>query len=229
MQQLRLLGLAMMAVLVVGAIVSASAFALENPEILPNPTATAPLSFSWTGAAANLVPSVGKKEIGCKNSTASGKFTSARLGLITIDFTECATEAGASKCGSLGDTKGTILVGSADIHLFAYEEAGKLLLGAAAIFLGELHIECQGGILFLIKGTALSAVSGVVSGVTTKTATLTYAQSKGLQAIRTCKLDKAFCEGKTYELLTNFGGGFESSGEETKAELKFAQEATVDF
>ena len=233
MHRFKLLGLALMAVFALGAVASSSALA-ENPEILPNPTALAPLTFTAEGTATSvLAPSVGKRSIECEKILAKGEFTSARLGKTTIDFHNCKSEG--VKCWSLGDetsplgNKSVILVDNADIHLVDILPLSTLALGAAVILLSELHLECQGGLLVLIKGTVIGEVIGPKTEVKTKTGELSFKQSKGVQAIKKCDLTKEFCEGKEYNLLTNFGAGFEQSGEEAKATVTFNKEAAFDF
>jgi hypothetical protein len=211
----------------------------EQPEILPVPAEKAPLTF--TGESSELFEisaNKGKNNIGCLAVKATGSFTSADLGKATLDIEGCTANAKAVKCWSLGDEKAldakkveksVILVDNADLHLVDILPAGKLELGLTIKLASELHIECQGGLLFLLKGTVIGIVEGVTSLVKTKTAKLTFAATGGVQNVRECMTSKAFCEGKKYELEANFGGGFLPAAEVANANVTFAKEVEFHF
>jgi hypothetical protein len=234
MKRLRIVGLALLALFALSAIASSSAMA-EQPEILPVPTEKEPLTLTAEGPLAELTSNEGKNTIDCEKVLVNGSFTSADLGKATFDFHNCTAEKKAIKCWSLGDEKSplgeksVILLDNADIHLVDILPAGTLQLGLAVILLKELHIECQGGILILIKGTAIGIVEGVTSGVKTKTHKVNFAVTKGVQNVRECMTLKVFCEGKKYELEANFGAGFKPAGEVATATVTLNKEVAFDF
>ncbi len=227
MQRLRLLSLALLAILAVAAIASASAFALENPEILPNPTEAKPLNFTSKSGAGTLI-TIGGNAITCADDTNEGKFTSARLGPVTVTFLTC-TSTGGVKCKTAGAEAGKIVL-EAGIHLVDFKKGTTLTLGAVITLSKNIVITC-GVLKDEVKGSVMGEVSGVTSGVETSTGTLTFtAKEKGVQLLSKCELDKTFCEGKTFKLEASFNGStFESASEETTDEMKFAEKIRIDF
>jgi hypothetical protein len=228
MKRFRLLGVALLAFMALG-VVGASVAAAENPEILPTPTTAAPLKFtsvSDEGSAPVLQATKEAGKIKCKDLTNKGEFTSARLGKITIDFLgEC--ESNKAKCKTEGDTTGTILV-SGDIHLVDIEKGTELRLGVVVTLEKALVITC-GVVKDEVKGAVIGLVLEVTSLVKTKHITADFNQTAGEQELKECKLDKAFCEGKKFLLESNFGEGFELSGQEVKDLITFEKEAEVHF
>jgi hypothetical protein len=224
MRQIKLLGVALIAIFALTATAATTAALAEQPEIL----STLPAKFTGKGGVGKLELTKGKK-IECKTNTNSGEFTSVNLGIITIDFHECHAEETSVECHSLGDKEGLILVGG-DLHIVDLGGT-SLPLGLVVILLSELHVECAGGILFLIKtdNGVIGEVTGIKSGEKTKTAKVKFESTGGTQKIKTCTQEKTFCEGKEFLLLGNVGKGFELGGEATESEVTFEKEAIVDF
>jgi hypothetical protein len=228
MREIKLLGAALTACLALCLIGSATAAALENPEILPNPTAATPLKFtsvSEKGSEPKFESTKGE-DIDCKDLTNKGEFTSARLGVVMIDFLgEC--QLLGIKCKTAGDTTGTILT-EGDIHLVSIEKGTELRL-AVAITPKPFTITC-GVVVVEVKGTVIGLGEGVTSGTKTKTLTADFVPGiKGEQEIRECKLDKAFCTGKKFLLEMNFGEGFELANLSVKDNITLEKEAALDF
>ncbi len=88
MRRFQTIGLAILAVLALSAITAATASALENVEVLPNPTKTAPLTFESDGPAGVLEGEQAGSPIECGGGVKNkGEITSANLGVATLTFT----------------------------------------------------------------------------------------------------------------------------------------------
>jgi hypothetical protein len=139
MRRLSLIGLALIAVLALGAFAASTAFAL--PELLPH--------GSWTGkddggaAKPTLEISGSTNIVICESgATANGADETDTLGLFHIDFLGCVIKGTAVKCESASDTAGTILLLGTYHYVFDTLGAGESL-GVAILFLPEhLHFTC---------------------------------------------------------------------------------------
>jgi hypothetical protein len=230
MKRFRLLGVALLAFMALG-VAGASVASAENPEILPLPTTAAPLKFTSISAKGSepVLESAGGVTIKCKKLTNKGEFTSARLGLVTLDF-EGECESKGAKCKAEGDASGTILLSKADIHLVAFKISTVLRLGVAVTVPPATNLVITCGVIKTeVKGTAIGLASGITKDTKTKTVTAEFKQTKGAQEQKTCELDEAFCKGKTYNLESTLGGSFEQSGEAVIDEITFEKEAEVHF
>jgi len=147
MRRLSMIGLALMAVLALGAFASTTAFAL--PELLPHGT--------WTGnddgGAAKPTLEIlggGILPIECAAATGEGADETDTLGLFHIMFTGCHLKTTATRCESAGDTAETILA------LGTYHYVDDFLgtaatLGVAILFLPDhLHLTCLTAVNTLI-------------------------------------------------------------------------------
>jgi hypothetical protein len=246
MQRIKLLGLALIALVAFGAIASASAFA-EGPEITPAPTKTAPLTFSGTGGAATLQ---GTKTSNAVTATAvkfKGEFTSQDTGTGTVEFSGVKS-AELGKCNSPGQASGVVLT-EGPVQLVD-------VLPTSTLDLGWLVTPHQDGeptkdLTFVCGGVATIVILGSVIGVTdastgsllTSPSTFTagtteykvlFKQSaQGKQEILTCMLLKVTCltEGKenNFHLESDFGLGHELAAEVANVALKFGGSGTLTF
>lgn len=136
MKRFRLLGVALLAVLAVGVVMSASAFAL--PELLPIKAGGS--TFTGKNDSSVIHLETGKKEtIECSAATANGTATNDTTGTFHITFTGCKEIPLGVACNSLGDASGSILT------LGTFDNVFDTLspLGEAILFLIEpVHIEC---------------------------------------------------------------------------------------
>jgi hypothetical protein len=142
-----MIGLALMAVLALGAFASTTAFAL--PELLPK--------GAWTGkddggAAKPTLEVLGGAvtPIECTAATGQGADETDTLGLFHITFTGCHLKATLNKCESAGDVTETILALGTYHYVFDTLGAGEAL-GVAILFLPEhLHLTCLTAVNTLI-------------------------------------------------------------------------------
>jgi hypothetical protein len=231
--------LVILAAFALSAIVATTASALENIEVLPNPTKTTPLNFESKGPAGELEGEQAGSAIECKESTGKGEITSTNLGVATETFTGCKSAISGSKCESLPkETPGTVEVKErfhlVDVLLPKGEPAPELMLGVVDILSELLHIECGAAILVLIGNDVLGEFSnGAESGVKTKEGTVDFQQTKGVQRVKECDLDKAFClEGsthKTFGLYIELGKGREKAGWDQEETITLEKEAAFDY
>jgi hypothetical protein len=234
MQRFRLLGIALMAILAISAIASATA-AAENPEILPVPTAKNPLKFTSQGLDKEyILETTIKLQIICKTVTNKGEFTSQDSGTATIDFEGCTAKT--NKCKAEGDVDGTILV-FADINLVDLKKAGLALKEALGVEILPLNAAKE-NILLITCGAVKTEVKGSVLGredkikdlVKTKTGELLFNQKEGEQEFTECELLKAFCAGNKFKLESNLAGVFELAGElALKVDITFEKEFEIHY
>jgi hypothetical protein len=236
MKRLRLVGLAILAIFALSAITAATASA-ENVEVLPVPTKTAPLTFTSKGPAGELTGEQAGSAIECTEVTNTGEITSANLGVGTLTFKGCKSELNGAKCKSLPETtaNGTIEL-KVDFHLVDVllpkgEPAPELMLGLVVILLELLHVICGATLLILIGAALIGEFNKFAeSGVKTKEGTVNFEQtSKGVQKVKECDLDKAFCSGKTFGLYDELGKGREKAGITQNDTITLAKEAAFDY
>jgi hypothetical protein len=242
MKRIRLVGLAILAILALSAITATTASA-ENVEVLPVPTKTAPVKFESKGPAGVLAGEQAGSAIECKELTNSGEITSANLGVATLKFTGCKSELSGAKCESLPKVAAGTIELKVDFHLVDLllgegEPLPKLMLGLVIILLELLHVECGAALLILIGEALIGEFNAKTpeSGVKTTGGTVLFEQTKGVQKVKECDLDKAFCEpgGKkaTFGLYIELGKGREKGGikqEDTITFIPAKTEAAFDF
>jgi hypothetical protein len=236
MKRMRLTGFALIPLFALGAFASASASA-ENPEILPVPTAAAPLNFTATGGEPTLQATKEANRLRCAKETAKGSFTTQDKGIILIAFEGC--EGKGAACTSPGDAKGVELtkgvVEFVDVLPTATLDLGVLITPTEAGSTADLKFECAGvftvevlqsfvGIVDNAKGELLTA-----NTKTKEIKALWKSAALGEQEIKTCDLLKATCEGKAFGLAASFGKGEELVAEIADAALTFEKEAEVHF
>ena len=236
MKRIRLIGLTLIAVLALGALAASSASA-EGPEISPAGTKEAPIKFEGINNGNTVLESTLGTKVTCKVAKAKGEFSSANLGLVLIDFEGC--ESGGAKCNSPKDNAGVILV-LLNMHLVDVLPTGTLDLG---VWLepkeelpgtGDLHFTCGAILTSVILGSVIGVADNLAgelltNGAKGKEFKVLWKGAKGEQEIKTCDLEKAFCEGKKFELLSDFGFGHELGAEIADATLKFEKEVEFKF
>ena len=149
MKRLKVLGLLIMAVSMLGATVaasSASAAKMENAEftVVTNGTST-----SGPGTL------FGAAEIKCADDTDTTKAINKKEGTISIDFLKCLLLN--EPCHSLGDKEEVILTGGTYL-LVLLDINGKDQLGIA-IIIKPLHIECKFlNTLVVVEGSVIGLI-----------------------------------------------------------------------
>jgi hypothetical protein len=201
MHRIKLIGLAILTVLAVSAVASATASA-ASPEFVPGAAGT---TFTGESGSGTLTASGGS--ITCtKDLLLNGKLTTAKnLATVEIHFTGC-TAFGIFGAHSLGDSEGTILL-TLDLLLCYISKDDKE--GKEGV-----HIEVAGK-LIVVKGDQV----GQITPVNTKTGKFTIVY----------KNPPVQCEGKTEHFLAeeNETGGFKEAFEATTETSTFGIEQTL--
>jgi hypothetical protein len=239
MKHVKLLGLALLALFALSAV--ASSVAMANPTILPEPTEKESLKFTAKTKAGTtpLLENSGKKnepKVLCEKAEASGAFTSADHGNVTIKFSECKEPVSKAKCKS-GATAGVIelegLIELVDVLPSSVLELGLWLepfaLGGEAKK-EDLKFSC-GVLNVTVLGSLIALVDEVKTLVKTKKALLLWHQKAGVQAIQECMTLETLCAKGPFDLKAKYTteGIEELAGQEAEAEVEFAKEAEVHF
>jgi hypothetical protein len=189
MHSIRTLGLAVVAVCLLGAVAAASASA-SQPKFEPE-SAKFPISFSASGGASKL-ETVGGTEVSCtKNSVTGAEIANEHaVKKIKIAYTGCTAFFGLATCTTSGQASGTILTNELQGEL-EYIGASKNEVGVAfwptaskAKGTAFATFGCAGTTVSVKNGTANG---GVVCKITplntfTTTSTLACTQTKGVQS-----------------------------------------------
>ena len=236
MKRIRLVGLAILAL----SAITATTASAENVEVLPVPTKTAPLTFISEGPAGVLEGEQAGSAIECGGLKNEGEVTSANLGVATLAFTGCKSAISGAKCESLpkvaaGEIQLKVDFHFVDLLLPEGEPLPKLMLGLVIILLELLHVECGAALLILIGAFVIGEFNAKApeSGVKTKQGTVLFEQTKGVQKVKECDLDKAFCEPggvkATFGLYIELGKGREKGGIKQNDTISLAKEAAFDY
>jgi hypothetical protein len=150
MKQIRLLGLALMAIFAVSIAATTAAQAVTL-EILP---AKAKFTFESKAGEATILRTLGGKKVECEKVTGTAEATSARLGPVEFKFVGCKEPATSVSCTGLEDAESGHITVKAEFHI------RHLLNGAAngvslMILVGHVHFTCL-IILFLVLGSVCS-------------------------------------------------------------------------
>ena len=204
MKRIRILGLAMLALFVFGAVVASTAAAEEKEPagLLFLEKEGPPVKMEGKGGAATLTTLPGGFSISCTaasfTATAGIKGeTHVTLGTATITFTGCKF-AGMIACSSeteagVKDAKEVILI-EADLHFVSLEtSAGKLVPGLFLMFLKDVILNC-GGTKILLLGIAVAEIEKASA---TADVTEVGLRFKAIPEVLACdKNDKLCKEGK---------------------------------
>jgi hypothetical protein len=188
MHSIRALGLALVAVFLLGAVAAGSASA-SQPTFEPEGK-TFPVSFSAKGTGGRL-ETVGGTEVKCTGTSVTGAEIANEHAVkkIKITYTGCTAFFGIASCTTSGQASGTIVtnelegeleyIGASknEVGVWFWPKAGKTKGTAFATF------GCGGTTVTVRNGTNNG---GVVCGISplntfTTTSTLTCSQTKGVQ------------------------------------------------
>jgi hypothetical protein len=220
MKRFRLIGLALVAVFALGAVLSASAFAL--PEVLPFGTGTKAFTGKLDSGEAVLESKSGN-QVKCKKAEGSGGLETETLGTFKINFEECSlTVLGVNHTctgtnTSTADNTGVILSEGSFHYVFDTLGTGETL-GVAVLFLPkETTFECGAFVKNVVKGD----VACLVLTPLTSSVTHLFHCTKGANAGSTGD-PQFYNDGGTVvkaQLLSELdsGGTFEESNEQALA------------
>lgn len=227
MQRIRPLGASLVVAFAVSLIASATASAVEEPLLLPEPTKAAPLNFTSEGPAAEILLSASGISLKCKAVSTKGSFTGPREGTLTLTFTGCTFFT--KNCNTPGAAAGEVVLTKSEIHLVDFKEGmTALILGAVITLPATISIKC-GEQSFEVLGNVLGRINGIEPKVPFEKATLLFVVASKKQALKTCEFPAAFCKERTFLLEANFGGGLGEAALENENKLKFAKKVEALF
>jgi hypothetical protein len=218
MRRLKIMGTAIIAVVALSAIASATASA-AMPEFLPG---NAGEKFTGTSKSGTLeVP--GQGTIVCESDQVTGENvgTTKKEALALVSFLGCSV-FGFIGAKSLGDAEGTILV-HAELKL-CFINLKPLEAGVLTKIL-PVHIEVAGKLL-LVEGDQVAKISPA-NEKTTKFK-LTYEQKEGKPKPEGCLNEKDEVEKEHYTTVINEKGAALESGEATTEETIYEKAQTLD-
>ncbi|HUA74112.1 MAG TPA: hypothetical protein VL988_05070 [Solirubrobacteraceae bacterium] len=243
MKRYRLLAAAVLAVfLLTGAVFTGTAAAEEGG----NPLIITEFPVTFTSESETIAPAfetTGGTKVSCTSYTATGEFTSGRLGTSSVHFKGC-TSSGV-KCKSSGAAEGEIST-TGDVHLVARRDANNILrlylhilpltgkVNVLTFACGVLTVEIKGGFLGELEpeGKIEEKAEGTLL-VLTKHVFSLWKGEKGKQNILECEVDKEFCfEGekhKVFSLEANFGKGAEKADFTGHAYILFSRVVHIIF
>jgi hypothetical protein len=233
-KQLKALGLAFLAIFALSAVATATASAEELPELLPNPAKGQTFTSKTPAGVNSILETTSLSKIECTAATNKGEFTSAKTGVVTVDFTGCKAIKGETKspCTSPGDAKETILLDKAGFQLVDVLLSNILLLGLL-VLVPALLLAFECGLLkVLVLGPVIGVAESLKELQKTKEVTFTFKQTKGEQGEKTCMAPKVPCvekPGGEFLLKTELGKSEELSGEATIDEVTFEKEYEAHF
>lgn len=224
MGQLKLLTVALVAVLALGVVAASAAQAEPTLE-----AASYPVKVEAKGEAGSLT--AGSNVITCTKNTAKGEIESpGKLGKVTITWTGC--ESSGSKCkseaegNSLKGASGEIIV-ETPVHLVLKVVGSHMY---SFLFLVELVLIKCGILVIDITGFhgGVLLTTTLAEGTKSGTATLEGKGSGGKQEITSCEEPSELCSETGIELLSEFVEGKpESSVLAQTDSMTFSPEVTA--
>ncbi len=207
--RVKTIGLAFVAVFALSA-VAASAASAAKPEFL----GPFPNKFTSTSGK-GILETVNGKKVECESDTNEGELTSAKKDNVIVKFKGCKGLGGGAchstiPLGGPGEiitnkllsTLGYIDKATKEVGIALEPEAKKGLFTTIVCLVGEIEIPVE------VKGSVIGVVTPI--NTLTKTFTLEFKQSKGVQAVQNLE------EKSKDTLETSINKGvFEESGEET--------------
>jgi hypothetical protein len=152
MQRIKVLALALVAMLVLGAV--AVAYASAATEILPTPTVAAPLTFTDVQVGEHTFETLSGSTLKCKSGTGTGAFTTVTLGTFKVSLNECKGPLGTT-CTGTGDAAGVILTSGEVHYALALLTESKTKVDALVFLQEQFHFTCKLGTieqLILMRG-----------------------------------------------------------------------------
>jgi hypothetical protein len=221
MRKLRMLGVALVALFVVGAVAAATSSAVL-PISLPLATSANPVKFidkSGRGTFRTLSGTV----VNATSDESTGEYLSTALGEFDVLFLG-ATSSGLS-CTGLPDTVTGSILTLGTFHLVYLLWLTAKHVGVAFL-LNEVHFTCGGLVLVRVRGCVIGLLLPVNTPVaTTGHYTVTLKQSTATSGDQeyTTYLNEENNGSVTCKLESSTGtGAFESAAEETEEEIEKA-------
>lgn len=231
MSRIKLVALAVVAALCIGAVATATAMAAEAELLNSEGNALVKNKFSATSGETKI-ETAGGTSIKCKADTVHGVVSSSTSGEVTILYTGCTTSEGLFSCKGGKDASGEppagsiyVLAGITPRALNAEEDAVLTTIhkpGTSTA--GELEVECS-GVKVKLKGSFLT--QPFLGNGPNKSLVLEAKETKGAQGqteYENAKGEKVKCEGLEASVS---GGAFEKTGIEETETVAFEEEAAL--
>jgi hypothetical protein len=220
MHRIRLMGLALIAVLALGALVATAAMA-EKPEFSP----AEKNAFTTSGGAAKFEQKEGIAAISATKSTGSGEITNAKAGKFTEKF-EGATAPLSGKCTGLTDVAGSGSITVAGATTIGYLDAAKTKVGVVFKLSSPVHFECEKTVtLVTVEGAAIGEITPL--NKSTKEFTVVLTQAKGVNTL-TRILNATNTAFEEFTLKSEINGGTaKQSGQETTVKITTTKAASI--
>jgi hypothetical protein len=219
MRRIRLMGLALIAVLALGALVATAAMA-EKPEFSPSEKN----AFTAAGGKAKFEQKGGLAAVTAEKSTGTGEVTNAKEG--TFDELYVNAQAPLSGfCTGLTDTLvGSILAKGA--FKLGYLDAAKTKVGVAFKLAAPIHYECEKTILLVtVEGAAIGQITPL--NTSTKEFTVVLTQAKGVNTLtKILNATNTAFEEFILKSETN-GGAAAQAGQETTITITTTKAASI--
>jgi hypothetical protein len=218
MHRIRLIGLALIAAVALGALVATAAMA-EKPEFSPAENN----AFASSGGAAKLVQKGGPAAISMTNSLGFGELKNAKEGMLSEEF-EGANAPLSGKCTDLSKAfsgtirfKGAVKIG--------YLDSGKTKVGMVWN-IGQVHFECEKTItLVTVEGAAIGEITPL--NKSTREFLVVLTQTKGVNSF-TKILNSTNLAFEEYMLKSETNGGaFAQAGLETTVKITTTKAVTI--
>ncbi len=222
--QLRMFGLALVAMFAIAAIASAAASALPTLPQLVNKEEKALVKTGFKGTSgASTFETKSGEAVKCKADTITGKITGLSSDEAEVKFTGCSAAAGLLKCKT-GSTSGEIVLKETSTLVWANEAKEEPLEEFSLP--STLKIECTGLLseTLEVRGGTLCPTTKALS----KKATVTCKQTKGVQEPTEYEM-----AGAKFKVITETEGkgtktfAFEQSGLTGTDELEFEEEVKI--
>jgi len=212
MRHLKLFGLALAALFVLGIATAGAAqaqFTLPDLSLLPGEPYPLHLNYESATEKTKLSNPVEVLEgEGLKLLILCESLTSLCKYLVT--FENVKTEKGVA-CNSVGDAAKTVLVAGEEVHFVSYLASGVLKLGLLYLVANVLSIEC-GSLKIKVKGSALSGATPNGEADQTELGGTLTGNGAGKPTLTTYYNDSK--EEVKAKLESNFGTGYKESAEE---------------
>jgi hypothetical protein len=219
MHRIRLMGLALIAVLALGALVATAAMA-EKPEFSPSEKN----AFTAVGGKAKFEQKGGIAPVSAEKSTGKGEVTNAKEGTFD-ELYENTTAPLSGKCTGLEDkTVGSVLAKGG--FKIGYLDKAKTKVGVAFKLSSPIHFECEKTVtLVTVEGAAIGEITPI--NTLTNVFTVVLTQTGGVNAFTEIlnATNTAF-EKFVLKSETN-GGAFAQAGQETTVKITTTKAASI--
>jgi hypothetical protein len=219
MHRIRLIGLALIAAVALGALVATAAMA-EKPEFSPSEKN----AFTSLGGKTKFEQKGGIAPVGAEKSTGSGEMNNAKEGKFTEVY-ENDTAPLSGKCTGLSDTKVGSITASGTTKL-GYLDTAKTKVGVVYKLTIPVHYECEKTVtLVTVEGAMIGEITPL--NKSTKEFKVAWTETKGVNTF-TKILNATNTAFEEFILKSEMNGGATTqSGQEATATITTSKAASI--